>query len=592
MEEEIRVAIIDPERCKPHKCNKECKQKCPVNYTGKQCVIVDKGAKVAKISEDLCTGCGICVKVCPFSAIKIYRLPTEIASQLTHSYGENNFKLYKMLVPKINIIQGIIGSNGVGKSTLINIMGNKLTHDSDYLLNKYKGTELFKYLTDLYSKKLVIKVKPQNVDLLQKFYKKKNPAAIVKNELAKYYNHDDPFHKQVYEALEINKFENNTVSTVSGGEMQKLAIAATLLCNATANVFIFDEFTNYLDVCQRILVSNLIQALKQFENKYIFVIDHDLSILDYTCDVMSIIYGKPGAYGIVSSSYPCSEAINMFFEGRIAQENTRFRDTPFSFRSELEYEDETDIVAKDQGLKYYDTTINYPNLNINISGSNIISNGIYMILGKNGTGKTTFLNHVAKDLIVSYKTQYVTFDEKYLSMTVRDYLYTKIRKSMCEQLFINSIKGFIDNLYEKKIKNLSGGEAQKIAIVECLGTNADVYLLDEPSANLDIEQRYIATKLIKRFLLQYKKIGFIVEHDIMMAIAFNNDVYNSRIILVTNNNDVSQVHVPCDYTTGINQFLKSMDITFRTEQRHKRPRINKKDSQKDQEQKEACRYYM
>lgn len=581
-----RIAVVDPEKCKPNKCNKECERKCPVNHIGKECVVIEK---VSRINEDLCTGCGICVKVCPFSAIKIYKLPTEIKSDLTHSYGENSFKLYKMLVPKINTVQGIIGSNGVGKSTLINIMGDKLNIDTNHLLNKYKGTELFKYLKKLYDKDLIIKIKHQNIDMTQKYYQKKFPHAKVCDELGKYYKPEFAFHQCVYESLEIDKFSNNTVGTLSGGEMQKLCIAATLL--ADANVYIFDEFTNHLDVHQRLLVANLIQNLKELPDKYIFVIDHDLSILDYTCDTISIIHGKPGAYGIISNSYPCSDAINMFFNGYIQQENMRFRDIPFSFRSELEY-DESNIVVKDKGLEYEDRTITYPNLTINISGSSIIPNGIYVILGKNGTGKSTFLNYISKDLIVSYKTQYVTFEEKYYGMTVRDYLYAKIRNSMCNALFLANIKTFIETLYDKEIDKLSGGEAQKVAIVECIGTDADVYLLDEPSANLDIEQRFLATKLIKRFLLQYKKVGFIVEHDIMMAIAFNNDAYNSRIILVDSEDNVSTVGRPCDYGMGINCFLKSMDVTFRTEIKHKRPRINKKGSQKDQQQKEAGKYYI
>ena len=144
MDERFRIAIIDPNKCKPDKCNKECKKKCPVNYSGKECIVV---AKVAKINENMCTGCGICPNVCPFSAIKIYNLPSEIKTQLTYSYGENKFKLYKMFNPKLNMIQGIIGENGVGKSTMIKIISNEVNLDPDFLLKKYKGTELFKYLS-------------------------------------------------------------------------------------------------------------------------------------------------------------------------------------------------------------------------------------------------------------------------------------------------------------------------------------------------------------------------------------------------------------------------------------------------------------
>lgn len=583
----LRIAIIDQNKCKPNKCNKKCKYSCPVNVIGKQCITVEK---TAIINESMCTGCGICPNVCPFNAIKIYNLPTEMKEHLVFSYGENHFKLYKMIIPKINTIHGVIGENGVGKSTMINLISNKFYSGSLMLLNKYKGTELYKYLNKLYDNKLIIKTKPQNIDSLQKFYRKKYQNKIVMEELNRIYDENNLFHKKVFEQLELNFFVNNTIANLSGGEMQKIACAIVLMSNA--DVYIFDEFTNYLDIEQRLVVSGLIQELKKMPNKYIFVIDHDLSILDYTCDIISIIYGKPGAYGIISKPYPCQEAINMFFSGYIYQENIRFRDQPFSFRSDLELESENAIVVQDKDLRYNDTTIEYSNLKINIIGSEISSNGVYICLGKNGTGKTTFFNHIAQKLIVSYKKQYVSFEDKDLNLKVIDYLYKKIKRSMCDPLFLYNVKSFIENLYDKKIKNLSGGEAQKVSLVECLGTDADIYLLDEPSANLDIEQRYIATKIIKRFLLQNKKTGFIVEHDIMMAIAFNNDIYNSQIIFVEKINEMSVVNKPCDYVTGINHFLQKMNITFRTEIKYKRPRINKADSQKDQEQKKLGKYYI
>ncbi len=588
MDHKLRIAIIDSNKCKPNKCNKECKNSCPVNVIGKQCVSIEK---TAIINESMCTGCGICPNVCPFNAIKIYNLPTEAKEHLIFSYGDNHFKLYKMIIPKFKMIHGIIGENGVGKSTMINLIGNKTYSGGSELLNKYKGTELFKYLKKLYDNELVIKIKPQNVDLMQKYYSKKHPDKIVMAELNKIYDENDPFHKKIFDQLELQSFAGNAIGTLSGGEMQKLACASVLL--STADVYIFDEFTNYLDIEQRLIISGLIQELGKMSNRYIFVIDHDLSILDYTCDVISIIYGKPGAYGIISKPYPCQEAINMFFNGYIHQENIRFRDVPFSFRADLELEPENNnIIVHHKGLKYDSIVIEYPNLKINVIGSEISPNGIYICLGKNGTGKTTFLNHIAKDLIVSHKKQYVSFSDADLNLNVVDYLYRKIKRSMCDPLFLYNVKSFIENLYDKKIKNLSGGEAQKVALVECLGTDADIYLLDEPSANLDIEQRYIATKIIKRFLLQNKKTGFIVEHDIMMAIAFNNDIYNSQIIFVENTDGISTINKPCDYVTGINYFLQKMNITFRTEIKYKRPRINKRDSQKDQEQKKLGKFYV
>lgn len=601
----IRIAIIDKNLCKPNKCNKQCKRKCPVTAQGKECVTVTNKSKFAIISENMCIGCGICSNVCPFKAIKIYNLPTELENNLVHSYGLNSFKLYKMLVPKINTIQGLLGPNGIGKSTMINIMNKNIIPFSDekYLLNMFKGTELSKYLISLYQEKLIIKTKPQNIDTVFNYFKRNERKNIkVNDEVNKYFNNSDNFHNNVRNTLLFDILDKN-VCNLSGGQMQKFLCGIIFL--TTADVYIFDEFTNYLDIQQRILIANLIQELKNInKNKYIIVIDHDISILDYTCDTINIIYGKSSAYGIISSTYNCQEAVNIFFNGYIPADNMRFRTEPFTFRFGVEYENENENDNDNNKfinineMSYPTTIVNYDNkMYINIEGSKITPNTTYIVLGKNGTGKTTFLSHIinSTNMICSYKmqhTNYSNFDE----ITVRDYLLKKIRKSMADPIFIaNVVTNFISDLYERNLNELSGGEAQKVSIVECLGTDSDVYLLDEPSANLDVEQRYWAIRIIKKFLLDNKKIGFIVEHDIMMAMQFYQDI-NSNVILVEseNNNNIinTVVSEPLNYMTGMNKFLKSMNITFRTEIRHKRPRINKRDSQKDQEQKKIDKYYV
>ena len=121
-----RIAVVNADRCKPNKCNQECKNFCPVNRIGRLCVDVDLLSKISTISEPVCIGCGICVKKCPFEAISIINLPTNLDKDTTHRYGPNSFKLHRLPTPKLGQVVGLIGINGIGKSTALSILVGKL----------------------------------------------------------------------------------------------------------------------------------------------------------------------------------------------------------------------------------------------------------------------------------------------------------------------------------------------------------------------------------------------------------------------------------------------------------------------------------
>ena len=153
----------------------------------------------------------------------------------------------------------------------------------------------------------------------------------------------------------------------------------------------------------------------------------------------------------------------------------------------------------------------------------------------------------------------------------------------------------VNHIYNKKIKNLSGGELQRLSITICLGTPADVYLLDEPSASLDVEYRFNTTKVIKRFFLHNNKLGFVIEHDILMAILLARESFSQVLVLndtIDKFHKTSTVSGLMDYNTGINMFLKDINTTFRTDKINNRPKINKLDSVMDKEQKINNTYFI
>jgi ATP-binding cassette subfamily E protein 1 len=145
----------------------------------------------------------------------------------------------------------------------------------------------------------------------------------------------------------------------------------------------------------------------------------------------------------------------------------------------------------------------------------------------------------------------------------------------------------IEPIIDQQVQNLSGGELQRVALVLCLGQPADIYLIDEPSAYLDSEQRIIAAKVIKRFIVHSRKTAFIVEHDFIMATYLAD-----RVIVYDGQPSVeATANAPQSLLTGMNRFLENLKITFRRDPTNYRPRINKDGSIKDREQKLSGNYF-
>lgn len=649
-----RLAIINYKKCKPTKCNHECKRKCPPNLQGAKCIEIENipnsiEKKRAKINENLCIGCGTCTRMCPFDAIQIVNLPTELEQHLVYSYGENSFKLYKLITPKQGNVVGIIGQNGIGKSTLLSILSGKIKptinnndkNDIKEILNTMKGTEKHKYFSDLYDNKLSVQIKHQNIiSVVSQLKKGKRHNMLVNDAIKKHYTSDNTFHKKIIFDLELEQIKDNKIINLSGGELQRLLCALILMQNA--NVYIFDEPTNYLDVRQRLKVASLIRELVTYSthnntsntqnNRYVFIVEHDLSILDYTSDYIHIMYGTPAAFGAISSSYATSNGVNTFFSGYLPAENIRFRLEPFNFKETLKIEFDNSDSLNDQNkdtsiVKYSSGSVKYDTFELNISEGKLMLSNMIVLVGKNGTGKTTYLKYLSDNLnyIISTKPQYIEIekfknkdDSYHMNSYSRDsyprvgeFLMNNIKKAMVSDMFKADVIRQLDieKLYDKYLDKLSGGELQRVMVAYCLGHDAHIYLIDEPSASLDIEQRAIMTRVIKRFLIHNNKIGFIVEHDIMMAMSIGLE-RGSKIIVfdtVCNSNDsnnnknnnnnntntkrISTASPPLNFNKGINKFLAQLDITFRTDKKVKRPRINKIGSTKDQEQKIKKKYF-
>ncbi|XP_014775332.1 ATP-binding cassette sub-family E member 1 [Octopus bimaculoides] len=590
-----RIAIVSNDKCKPKKCRQECKKSCPVVRMEKLCIEVCPSDKIAYISEELCIGCGICAKKCPFEAITIINLPSNLEKDTTHRYSANSFKLHRLPIPRPGEVLGLVGTNGIGKSTALKILAGKQKPnlgryndppDWTDILTYFRGSELQNYFTKILEDNIKAIIKPQYVDQIPKAVKGSIQQLLDKKDERE--NQDE-----VCCQLDLTRVRDRNVEDLSGGELQRFACA--MVCIQKADIFMFDEPSSYLDVKQRLKAAQAIRSLIH-PDKYIIVVEHDLSVLDYLSDFICCLYGVPGAYGVVTMPFSVREGINIFLDGFVPTENLRFRETSLTFKvAETAMEE---IVKRSCRYDYGNMEKRLGNhFHLTIKAGQFSDSEILVMLGENGTGKTTFIKMLAGRLQpdsgdslpmlnVSYKPQKISPKHQ---GTVRQLLHEKIRDCYVHPQFVADVMKplQIESIIDQEVQNLSGGELQRVALTLCLGKPADVYLIDEPSAYLDSEQRLHAAKVIKRFIMHAKRTAFVVEHDFIMATYLAD-----RVIVFEGKPSVDTLaNSPQSLLKGMNDFLQSLDITFRRDPNNFRPRINKLNSVKDVEQKKSGNYF-
>lgn len=593
-----RIAIVSSDKCKPKKCKQECKKTCPVNRMGKLCIEATPERPIALISEDLCIGCGMCIKKCPFSAITIINLPTNLEKETVHRYSANSFKLHRLPIPRPGQVLGLVGTNGIGKSTALKILAGRekpnlgkfnCAPDWQSVLTHFRGSELQNYFNKILESNLKAVIKPQFVELLLKSVKGKVDDILKAKD-------ERGAREQLIQDLDLQNVLERDVSSLSGGELQRFAIAVA--CSLKADVYMFDEPSSYLDVKQRLMAAKAIRSLLN-PTTFVIVVEHDLSVLDYLSDFVCVLYGVPSVYGVVTMPFSVREGINIFLDGFLPTENMRFREESLTFRmmETLEDRPEVDIMRRYEYPSMH-KSFDEGRFKLKIESGQFSDSEIIVMLGENGTGKTTFIRMLAgiercdsktaemPSLNVSYKPQKLFGKTE---QTVRDVFLEKIRDMYLHPQFqTDVIKPLrLDDIIDQPICNLSGGELQRVAITLCLGKPADIYLIDEPSAYLDSEQRIIAAKVIKRFILHAKKTAFVVEHDFIMATYLADRVIVFEGIPAVD----SLACTPQSLLTGMNRFLKNLGITFRRDPTNFRPRINKAESVKDKEQKASGDYF-
>ncbi len=591
MEKKLRIAVLDKERCKNGiDCPFICGGVCPVNRLDKECIVVGEDGKPT-ISEELCIGCGICPKKCPFDAITIVGLPTEQEEEIVHRYGTNTFRLFRLPYPREGVVTGLIGQNAIGKTTIVKVLAGDIIPNlgdiegitKDEVVEHFAGTQFHEYFSDLYNGRLKPSWKPQYVDSLPK---------VLKGKVGKHLDKIDEKGEleSISDKLEISTALDRDMKELSGGELQRVAIAACMLKDA--DIYIFDEPSSYLDIRQRLRLTGILSELA--EEKRILLVEHDLVALDYLADYVSILYGVQGAYGIVSLLKAARNGINTYLEGYAKDENIRFRKDPIKFDVRPPQKGwKAEVLMSFSGLKK-----SFNGFSLEVETGKIMSGEIVGILGPNATGKTTFVEILSGSLEpdsgeisipdgveVSYKPQYIT--PKAAVSVVESLLDSGV--DLTSGFFKSEIERPMNltSLYSQNIQELSGGELQRVAIASCLGKKASIYLLDEPSAYLDIEERIRLAKTIRRVMEKLGAVGMVVDHDILFT-----DYISDRIMAFHGEPSKKGIASnPMMKRDGMNFFLKDLGVTFRREPETGRPRANKLDSRLDKEQKAIGEFY-
>jgi ATP-binding cassette subfamily E protein 1 len=588
------IAVVDDEKCNPDKCEHECVNFDPLNRspTGADGFHIDDETGKARISESVVMeGHRICATKCPFDAIQIVNLEKETGEKL-HQYGENAFRLYGLPAPKEGKVVGVLGRNGTGKSTALNILAGDLKPnlgeygedvDWDEIVTAHRGTELQTYFERLADDGIVASSKVQRVDEIQDAFDGRVEGLL--DQLDERGNVE-----RLVEKLDMEETLSKDVGSLSGGELQRVAVAGCLARDA--DVYLLDEPSSFLDVKQRLNVARAIrdETAEADDDRRAVVVEHDLATLDVVADLVHVAHGKPGAYGMISNAMSSRVGVNQYLRGYLKSHNLRIRDEEITFERGT------------AGTSVGETVVEYPALEKNFGGEfelhvesgDLRKGDVVGVLGENAIGKSTFVKMLA-GVLEPDNTEIdapATFAHKPQHLEAQD---VKVEFLLMQDVDMSSqrYETFVerplelDELYDKNASELSGGELQRVGVAACIGQEADAYLLDEPSAYLDVETRVSLAKSLRRFARDAEVPVVVIDHDLVFL-----DYISDRAMVFEGEPGVrGHASEPDDVSDGFNEFLSTVEMTFRKDPDTGRPRANKPGSQKDRQQRDSGEFY-
>jgi ATP-binding cassette, sub-family E, member 1 len=585
-----RIAILLTDRCHPKECQWECQAYCPPVRMGQECIVEGPTGQPI-ISEALCIGCGICVHKCPFDAIKILNTPEADESEIVHRYGYNGFRLYRLPVPPPQGITGLLGPNGTGKSTALRLLaGVEVPNLGEYaspgewprVLEHYRGTALRAHFERVAKGELRSVVKPQYVDQLTD-----EPITALE-----YVARSDGNAAKALEEVGLADRGDRKLAELSGGQLQLVAIARALATDA--DLYLIDEPSSYLDIVHRLRVARVLRRLG--ESKSVLVVEHDLGLLDYLADQAHLLYGEAAAFGVISHPIPMRSAINTYLTGYLKDENVRFRTEPVRFVAHPP----KPPARQNMLVEFSELEKEFPRFHLAVGSGALAKGETVGIVGPNATGKTTFVRMLAgvepptrgappTGVTVSYKPQYLKATQK-ASLRERSQALAADPTFDAKLFERELVPGLhLEEILDVALPDLSGGELQRAAVALALARPATLYLLDEPSAYLDADERMSMARLIRRQVERQGVSALVVDHDVYFLDLASDELMVFRPDAPDGSR--GRGDGPFPMREGMNRLLKTVDITFRRDAETLRPRINREGSALDREQRAKGEYY-
>ncbi len=482
---------------------------------------------------------------------------------ITKSYGDKI--LFEDLSFGINKDQKIafVAKNGAGKTTLLNIIAGLESPDSGEIIFR-KGLKIA-YLSqnEVLDESLTIEQTIFNSDnetlkvIEQYEHSLKNPEdeeAYQKAFDLMEHHHAWDFETQYKQILFKLKLEDldKKVGELSGGQKKRLSLAVVLLNKP--DLFILDEPTNHLDL-------EMIEWLEKYlikEKVTLFMVTHDRYFLERVCnEIIELDQGKlyryKGNYSyflqkkeerISLEKVTVDKAKNLFKKeldwmrrqpkARTTKSKSRIDDFYIieekAHQRRQDHQVQLEINMERLGSKILE--LNY--ISKSFGENNLFEDFDYVfkrgerigIIGKNGTGKSTFLNIITGDLKVDsgkviigetvkfgYYTQkgiFIKEGQKVIEVIKEfgEYIpLTKGRKISAGQL----LEKF---LFDRKkqydfVEKLSGGELKRLFLCTVLIQNPNFLILDEPTNDLDI----VTLQVLEDFLLDFPGNLLVVSHD-------------------------------------------------------------------------------